>query len=203
MEIVFATGNKNKIVEANELLGTLKNLQIVSLRDKNILEEIPETGSSIAANAKQKAWYVYRNYGYNCFSEDSGLEVDSLDGAPAVHSARYAGPQKSDRDNIQLLLKSMKNEVNRIARFRTVICLILNGDEYLFEGTAEGQILPVERGTSGFGYDPVFQPVGYSVSFAEMTKSEKTKISHRGKAVRQLVNFLTESFDKKNGYQHR
>lgn len=191
MEIVFATANENKIKEANALLDELQGLKIVSMAQKGILEEIPETGSTLEENARQKAHYVHDKYGYACFSEDTGLEVAVLDGEPGVLSARYAGDSKDSNANMALLLEKLHGKSNRNARFRTVICLILDEKEYFFEGIVNGQILEQQQGQGGFGYDPVFQPEGYETSFAEMEAPAKTAISHRGKAVRKLVSFLT------------
>jgi XTP/dITP diphosphohydrolase len=190
MEIIFATGNENKIKEARDLLSKLEGLEITSMSKKGITEDIPETGSTLEENARQKANYVHKNYGFNCFSEDTGLEVEALQGQPGVLSARFAGDSKDSNANIDLLLQKMQGESNRKARFRTVICLILEQEEYLFEGIANGQILEFGKGSGGFGYDPVFQPDGYKISFAEMDAASKTAISHRGKAVRKLVDFL-------------
>jgi XTP/dITP diphosphohydrolase len=191
MEIIFATGNENKIKEARDLLSKLEDLEITSMSKKGITEDIPETGSTLEENARQKANYVHRNYGFNCFSEDTGLEVEALQGQPGVLSARFAGDSKDSNANIDLLLQKMQGESNRKARFRTVICLILEQEEYLFEGIVNGQILEFGKGSGGFGYDPVFQPDGYKISFAEMDAASKTEISHRGKAVRKLVDFLS------------
>lgn len=197
MEVIFATGNKNKIKEANDLLSELEGLEIVSMLEKGITEVIPETGSTLEANARQKANYVHEHYGFDCFSEDTGLEVEALDGLPGVKSARYAGKDKDSEANISLLLQKMRDKSNRNAQFRTVICLILEQKEYLFEGIAKGHILKHRKGKGGFGYDPVFQPEGYELSFGEMDATSKTAISHRGKAVKKLVDFLTEHLKPK------
>jgi XTP/dITP diphosphohydrolase len=190
MEIVFATGNPNKVAEANALLKSVGHLTIVSLHGKQVFEELPETGNTLLDNARQKARYIRQHYGYDCFSEDTGLEVDALDGEPGVHSARYAGPGRNSEDNIDHLLRKLAGRSDRRARFRTVICLLLQEREYLFEGRVEGHILHERRGTGGFGYDPVFQPDGYEESFAEMSPEQKSRISHRGQAVQKLVEFL-------------
>lgn len=197
MEIVFATGNPNKVMEVNTLLQDCNDLRIVSLKEKDIDGNIPETGSTLEENAKQKAYFIHSNYHIDCFSEDTGLEVDVLDGAPGVYSARYAGPQKKDADNVELLLENLKDKTNRKARFKTVICLLIGQEEFIFEGIVEGEILKERQGKGGFGYDPVFKPAGYDRSFAEMTKEEKNRISHRGKAVKKLVDFLSARIKEK------
>ncbi len=188
MEIVFATNNLNKVREVQMLLP--QNLKIKSLKDIECSEEIPETSPTIAGNALQKARYVKEHYGADCFSEDTGLEVEALDGAPGVYSARFAGPERDAAANTKLLLQKLSTFNNRKAQFRTVIALILDGQEYTFEGIAKGEILPVPRSSGGFGYDPVFQPQGYQKTFAELSMEEKNRISHRGKAVQQLIEFL-------------
>jgi len=187
--IVFATGNPHKIREVNELLVGL--LEVKGLADIGCPLDLPETSPTIPENALQKARYVFENYGVNCFSEDTGLEIAALGGEPGVLSARYAGEGKNAEDNMKLVLRNMTGESNRKARFYTVIALILDGQEHLFEGIAEGTIRHEKSGTDGFGYDPIFQPDGFGATFAELTKAEKNAISHRGKAVRKLVDFLT------------
>lgn len=186
--IVFATGNPNKIAEVSELLDG--KIEIQGLKDIDCTEELPETSSTIPGNASQKAWYVHDEYGVNCFSEDSGLEVDALDGEPGVYSARYAGPARDDEANMDLLLANLSREDNRAARFRTVISLIIDGTEHQFEGIVEGKIIHQKKGEQGFGYDPLFMPTGYNRTFAQMSSEEKSSISHRGHAVRKLVAFL-------------
>ncbi|MCB9323037.1 MAG: non-canonical purine NTP diphosphatase [Lewinellaceae bacterium] len=188
--IVFATGNPHKVREVNQVLPDV--IAIVGLKDINCLEELPETSPTLEGNALEKARYVYENYGVECFSEDTGLEVDVLNGDPGVYTARYAGENCTPEDNIVLLLKNMEGKMNRKARFRTVIALIMNGKEHLFEGIANGHISEVKRGAGGFGYDPVFIPEGYDLSFAEMPPVEKNQISHRGKAVKKLIAFLEQ-----------
>ena len=188
MKICFATNNSKKIEEVTAALDT--DLEIVSLQEIGCWEELPETGNTLQDNAFQKARYVKENYGVNCFADDTGLEVLALDGAPGVYSGRFAGEPRSDDRNISLLLEKMEGKDDRKARFRTVIALILDGEEYSFEGTAEGEILDKKVGAGGFGYDPVFRPIGFDRTFAELTMGEKNEISHRGKAVRALISFL-------------
>lgn len=188
MELVFATNNKHKVKEITDLLDD--NFRILGLADLNITEDIPEEADTLEENALFKARFVHEKTGRNVFADDTGLEVTALGGAPGVYSARYAGENKSFDDNIEKLLREMKGANDRSARFRTVIALILDGTEYLFEGTVDGEILKERRGTGGFGYDPVFLAVGYDRTFAEIPLGEKNKISHRAKAMRQLLDFL-------------
>lgn len=188
MKICFATNNFKKIEEVKAALGS--EFEIVSLQQIGCNEELPETGDTLDHNAFQKARFVKENFGVDCFADDTGLEVEALNGAPGVYSGRFAGEPRSDVRNIDLLLKKMKGESNRIARFRTVIALILEGQEYEFEGIAEGEILDQKIGEGGFGYDPVFRPKGFEKTFAELTLTEKNQISHRGKAVKNLISFL-------------
>jgi len=194
MELVFATSNTHKIREISDLLD--RNFKILGLSDVNITENIPEDAETLAENALFKAQYVYDRTGMNVFADDTGLEVDALGGAPGVYSARYAGEGKSFDDNIVKLLGEMKEIGNRRARFRTVIALILDGKEYLFEGTVEGEIIRERKGAGGFGYDPVFMALGSDSTFAEIPLSEKNKISHRAKAMSKLLAFLTDSTGK-------
>ena len=189
MKICFATNNPKKIEEVKAALGD--SFEIVSLKDIGCLEELPETGDTLEHNAFQKAKYVKQHFGVDCFADDTGLEVDALEGEPGVYSGRYAGEPRSDERNIDLLLKNLENTSLRTARFKTVIALLLGDEEYKFEGVAEGEILRERTGEGGFGYDPVFLPKGYSRSFAEMDLSEKNEISHRGKAVSELISFLS------------
>jgi XTP/dITP diphosphohydrolase len=189
MKICFATNNSKKIEEVRAALG--EEFEIVSLQDIGCHEELPETGETLDHNAFQKARYVKENYGVDCFADDTGLEVDSLAGAPGVYSGRYAGEPRSDERNIELLLTNLKGQQARNARFRTVIALILEGEEYKFEGMAAGEILEKKIGLGGFGYDPIFRPEGFEQSFAELTMAEKNEISHRGKAVKALIEFLS------------
>jgi XTP/dITP diphosphohydrolase len=188
MKICFATNNANKIKEVKVALGS--DFEIVSLQDIGCMEELPETGDTLDHNAFQKARFVKTHYGVDCFADDTGLEVDALDGAPGVYSGRFAGEPRSDERNIDLLLNKMKGKIDRKAKFRTIIALILEGKEYAFEGAAEGEILTEKMGSGGFGYDPIFKPSGYDRTFAELTLSEKNEISHRGKAVKALIYFL-------------
>lgn len=189
MKICFATNNSKKIEEVKDALG--EDFEIVSLQDIGCHEELPETGETLDHNAFQKARYVKENYGVDCFADDTGLEVDCLDGAPGVYSGRYAGEPRSDERNIELLLTNLQGQQGRNARFRTVIALILEGEEYQFEGTASGEILEKKIGLGGFGYDPIFRPEGFERSFAELSMAEKNQISHRGKAVKALIEFLS------------
>ena len=188
MQLVFASNNQNKIAEIQALVPN--TIQILSLNDIGCTEEIPETAETIEGNAILKANYVTEKYGYNCFADDSGLEIDYLNGAPGVFSARFAGEQKSDKDNIEKVLTQLKGIENRKAQFKTVIALNLNKQQNLFTGKIKGTITQFEKGSQGFGYDPIFQPNDYTVTFAEMSQSEKSAISHRGLAVMQLLTFL-------------
>jgi len=190
MQLVFATNNKHKIREISDLLD--KNFRILGLADLGITEDIPEEAETLEENALFKARYVHEKTGLNVFADDTGLEVSSLGGAPGVYSARYAGESKSFDDNIEKLLREMMDLSERSARFRTVIALIIDGSEYLFEGTVEGEIIRERRGSGGFGYDPVFLASGYDLTFAEIPLSEKNRISHRAKAMRKLIGFLSD-----------
>ena len=189
MELVFATNNKHKIREIGDLLEG--NFRILGLADLGITEDIPEEAETLEENALFKARYVHEKTGLSVFADDTGLEVTALGGAPGVYSARYAGESKSFDDNIEKLLREMQNATDRSARFRTVIALILDGSEYLFEGTVEGEIIWERRGVGGFGYDPVFIATGSDRTFAEIPLSEKNLISHRAKAMRKLIEFLS------------
>lgn len=188
MKIVFATHNAHKVSEVQAVLGS--EYQLVTATEAGITEEIPETQPTIEGNALQKARYVYEHTGLNCFADDTGLEVEALNGAPGAYSARYAGEHVSYADNNVLLLKNLAGCENRKARFRTVIALIVDGKEYLFEGRVEGAIATEPHGEGGFGYDPLFVPEGSQLTFAEMSSEAKNKISHRGRAVAKLVAFL-------------
>lgn len=188
MKLVFATNNKNKILEVQQLLPS--SIEIISLESIGCAEEIPETADTIEGNAIMKANYVTRNYGYNCFADDTGLEVSALNGAPGVDSAHYAGMQRNAEDNMDKLLESLADATNRKAQFKTVIVLNLNGMQHLFTGIATGKITLEKIGNQGFGYDPIFQPEGYELTFAQLSLQEKGSISHRGKATEQLINFL-------------
>ncbi|MCX2743158.1 RdgB/HAM1 family non-canonical purine NTP pyrophosphatase [Mangrovivirga sp. M17] len=188
LKICFATNNKNKVKEVQALLGDRFNL--LTLNEAGIHHELREDYDTLEANSRQKAEQVYQEVSIPVFADDTGLEVDALDGAPGVYSARYAGEQKSDSDNIQKLLSELQGETNRKARFRTVITLLIDGREIQFEGIVNGSITESESGKEGFGYDPVFIPEGKNETFAEMSGEEKNKISHRGKAVNKLVDYL-------------
>lgn len=188
MKLVFATANQNKAKEIQSLIPD--TIEILSLNDIHCLEDIPETQATIEGNASQKAFYVYEKYHHNCFADDTGLEIEALNGEPGVLSARYAGDEKSADMNMNKVLTKMQAITNRKARFKTVISLIINGKELQFEGVVNGTILTEKRGGSGFGYDPIFLPDGSSKSFAEMELSEKNTTSHRAKAVNKLVEYL-------------
>lgn len=189
MDIVFATNNLHKL---EEIRVTLDNRFTISgLKEKGIFEEIPETKDTLKDNAIEKAMFIYSNYGYNCFADDTGLEVESLNNQPGVYSARYAGLDCSFEDNVNKLLSELNGTENRKAVFRTVIALIDNGVLNTFEGHIDGIITKTKKGSKGFGYDPVFLPVGSTLTFAEMTLDEKNKISHRALAFKKLANFLS------------
>ncbi|WDF61128.1 non-canonical purine NTP diphosphatase [Flavobacterium sp. KACC 22758] len=189
MKLVFASNNKNKIAEIQSMLP--ESITILSLEDINCFEDIPETADTIEGNAILKADYVTQKYGYDCFADDTGLEVDALNGEPGVYSARYAGEQKNADDNMNKLLKALENNKNRSAQFKTVITLNLEGKQYLFTGIAKGEITETKTGTNGFGYDPIFKPENFDKTFAELPLEIKNTIGHRGKAVQQLIDFLS------------
>jgi XTP/dITP diphosphohydrolase len=191
MQLVFASNNKHKIQEIQALIPT--DFQILSLEDIGCFEEIPETANTIEGNAILKANYVTDNYGYPCFADDTGLEVDALLGAPGVYSARYAGEQKNAEDNMNKLLHELGNITNRKAQFKTVICLNINGTQQLFTGIINGKIIHEKIGLNGFGYDPIFVADGSDKTFAELSLQEKASTSHRGIAVAQLLAFLTKN----------
>ena len=191
MKIVFATNNLNKLSEIKSLVPN--SIEILSLNDISCNEELPETNPTIEENAIQKARYIFDNYGFNCFADDTGLEINALGGEPGVYSARYAGEDCNAEDNIKKVLHNMQEEEDRGAVFRTVIALIINGKVTLFEGQCSGIITKTRIGMEGFGYDPIFMPKGFTKTFAEMEKNEKGLISHRGKAVKNLVRFLSEN----------
>lgn len=191
--LVFVTNNAHKLKEIREILGN--QFELLSLSDLNIEEEIPETADTLAGNALQKARYILNRTHYDCFADDTGLEVEALQGAPGVYSARYAGENASFDDNMNKLIQALEGQTNRKACFKTVIALVLNGEEQLFEGRVPGQILGEKRGKEGFGYDPIFQPEGFDLTFAEMDAALKNSISHRGRAVRKLVDFLQNQAD--------
>ncbi|MCA0350163.1 MAG: non-canonical purine NTP diphosphatase [Flavobacterium sp.] len=192
MKLVFASNNTNKIKEIQLMLP--KNIEILSLEDIGCTVDIPETAKTIAGNAILKADYVTKHFGYNCFADDTGLEVEALKGEPGVHSARYAGEQKSADDNMELLLKNLDDKANRRAQFKTVIALNLDGKQHLFEGIARGRIIEEKIGNRGFGYDPIFVADGYNRTFAELTLGEKAAISHRGLAVQKLIEFINSNY---------
>ena len=187
-KLIFATNNAHKLHEVAALLPN----KILSLSDINCHDDIPETADTLEGNALLKARYVYEKFAVDCFADDTGLEVEALDNAPGVYSARYAGEQKNPQDNMHKLLAEMTDKENRTARFRTVIALIINGKEYLFEGEVRGVIEREKRGAEGFGYDPIFTPEGFDKTFAELPLNVKNEISHRGRAVKKLVDFLSE-----------
>lgn len=190
MKLVFATNNRHKLEEITRMLGD--KYEVVSLEQIGCREDIPEDHETLQGNALQKARYVKDHYGYDCFADDTGLEIEALNDRPGVYSARYAGPAKNPEDNMRKVLSEMEGKDNRNARFRTVIALILDGKEHCFEGRVDGKILTERQGKTGFGYDPIFCPDGYKESFAEMDMDRKNRISHRGKAVEKLVKFLND-----------
>jgi XTP/dITP diphosphohydrolase len=188
MDLIFATNNAHKLKEIREITG--QSLHIIGLKELGFNVEVPETGSTLEENARQKAWFVFKMTGKNCFADDTGLEVEALDGRPGVYSSRYAGEACSFDDNIKKLISELNGIGNRKARFSCVICLIRDGKEHLFEGRVNGIILQEKRGSDGFGYDPVFQPSGHRQTFAEMPPYLKNGISHRGRAVSKMIRFL-------------
>lgn len=191
MKLVFATNNAHKLDEIRAILGN--KIEILSLNDIDCHDEIPETADTLEGNALQKAMYIKEHYGYNCFADDTGLEVSALGGAPGVHTARYAENTDHDSEaNMNKLLRELEGKNDRSAQFRTVIALLLNGEQHLFEGIVKGDILTEKRGSEGFGYDPVFSPEQYSESFAELGAEVKNKISHRARAVAKLVEYLNK-----------
>lgn len=191
MKLVFATNNAHKLDEIRAILGN--KIEILSLNDINCHDEIPETADTLEGNALQKAMYIKEHYGYDCFADDTGLEVSALGGAPGVHTARYAENTDHDSEaNMNKLLKELEGKNDRSAQFRTVIALLLNGEQHIFEGIVKGDILTEKRGSEGFGYDPVFSPEQYSESFAELGAEVKNKISHRARAVAKLVEYLNK-----------
>ncbi len=188
MKLVFATNNLNKLKELQNILG--EDIELLSLADIQCTDEIPEDYETLEENANQKAKHIFDKYNVNCFADDTGLEIEALNNEPGVYSARYAGVDKDAKGNMKKVLLNLKGIENRKARFRTVISLLIDGKETQFEGIVKGNILENERGIDGFGYDPIFEPEGYHVSFAEMEMSEKNRISHRGLAVQKLVAYL-------------
>lgn len=188
MKLLFATNNRHKIEEVQQLTGN--TFQLTGLAEAGITEELPETGNTMQANALQKARYAFEKCGLPCFADDSGLEVEALDMAPGVYSARYAGPQKSDSDNMDKLLRELENKTSRRAQFRTVIAFTDGKQDYFFEGIVKGSIISERRGSNGFGYDPLFVPDGFEKTFAEMQPSEKNTLSHRARAMEGFLEFL-------------
>jgi XTP/dITP diphosphohydrolase len=189
MKLVFATNNLHKLKEVQEMLSN--TIELLSLKDIGCFEDIEETESTLEGNAKLKADYITEKYGFDCFADDTGLEVEALDGDPGVYSARYAGEHGNAEKNMEKLLIELQNKSSRKAKFRTIIALNLRNKQYLFEGICEGEILNEKSGVKGFGYDPIFKPKNASCSFAEMNSEEKNIISHRGIAIQKLVNFLS------------
>jgi XTP/dITP diphosphohydrolase len=193
-DLLFATNNQHKLREIREIMGN--DFRVLSLKDTNLDVEIPETQETIEGNALQKARFIYAQTGRDCFADDTGLEIDALDGRPGVYSARYAGEGCSFDDNIDKILKELEGAGTRNACFRSVICLIINGDDFLFEGRVDGSITPSRKGDSGFGYDPVFLPDGYQQTFAEMPAYLKNGISHRGRAIDKMMKWLKSEMAK-------
>ncbi|MBQ2779194.1 MAG: non-canonical purine NTP diphosphatase [Bacteroidaceae bacterium] len=193
MKLVFATNNKHKLQEVRDIIGS--GVEILSLADIDCTDDIPETADTLDGNALIKARYIFDKYGLNCFADDTGLEVEALGGAPGVYSARYAGEGHDSEANMNKLLENLTGENNRSAQFRTVIALIIDGEEKLFNGIVKGEITREKRGASGFGYDPIFVPEGYKESFAQMESSKKNSISHRYRATKQLSDYLKELYD--------
>lgn len=193
MKLVFATNNKHKLQEVRDIVGD--RVEVLSLADIDCHDDIPETADTLQGNALIKARHIYEKYGLDCFADDTGLEVEAIDGAPGVYSARYAGEDCDSEANMRKLLENLTGKTNRNAQFRTVIALIINGEEMLFNGIVKGTIATEKKGDSGFGYDPVFVPEGYSESFAQMSGEMKNSMSHRFRATRQLADFLKENYD--------
>ena len=196
MKLVFATNNKHKLDEVRKITSR-HPVEIVSLAEINCFDDIPETADTLEGNALQKAHYIQEKFGLNCFADDTGLEVEALNNAPGVYSARYAGPGHDSEANMKKLLHEMEGKENRKARFRTVIALVWNGKTYTFDGIVNGTITTTKRGENGFGYDPIFIPEGYEQTFAELGNDIKYQISHRAKAVEKLDEFLTQLSDHK------
>ena len=190
MKLVFATNNQNKVKEVQSLLPD--HIKILSLKDIGCEEDIPETQPTIEGNAIQKAEYVKEHYGYDCFADDTGLEVHALNGEPGVYSARYAGTQRNADDNMNKLLENLENKKDRSAQFKTVIALILHGKQHTFEGICKGEIINEKRGDYGFGYDPIFMAEDFTETFAQISLEEKNRVGHRGKAVQKLIRFLND-----------
>ena len=193
MKLVFATNNKHKLQEVRDIVGD--RVEVLSLADIGCYDDIPETADTLQGNALIKARHIYEKYGFDCFADDTGLEVEALDGAPGVYSARYAGEECDSEANMRKLLENLTGKTNRNAQFRTVIALIINGEEMLFNGIVKGSIATEKKGDSGFGYDPVFVPEGHSASFAQMSSEMKNSMSHRFRATQQLSDYLKENYD--------
>lgn len=193
MKLVFATNNKHKLQEVRDIVGD--RVEVLSLSDINCTDDIPETADTLQGNALIKARHIYAKYGLDCFADDTGLEVEALGGAPGVYSARYAGEECDSEANMQKLLQNLTGETNRNAQFRTVIALIIRGEEKLFNGIVKGTIATEKKGDSGFGYDPIFIPEGHSESFAQMNSEMKNSMSHRFRATQQLGDYLKENYD--------
>ena len=193
MKLVFATNNKHKLQEVRDIVGD--RVEVLSLADINCYDDIPETADTLQGNALIKARHIYDKYGLDCFADDTGLEVEALGGAPGVYSARYAGEECNSEANMRKLLESLTGKTNRNAQFRTVIALIIEGEERLFNGIVKGTIATEKKGDSGFGYDPVFVPEGHTESFAQMSSEMKNSMSHRFRATQQLGNYLKENYD--------
>ena len=189
MKLVFATNNLNKLKEVQEMLPN--SIQLLSLKDIHCYDEIDETETTLEGNAQLKADYITKKFGFNCFADDTGLEVESLDGKPGEYSAGFAGEPSNSENNMQKLILDLEAKTNRKAQFRTAISLNINDNKFLFEGICKGEISTSKQGEKGFGYDPIFKPKGFNQSFAEMTSKEKNKISHRGIAIQKLVEFLS------------
>ena len=190
MKLVFATNNLNKLKEVQEMLPN--SIQLLSLKDIHCFDEIEETETTLEGNAHLKADYITNKFGFNCFADDTGLEVESLNGKPGIYSARFAGEPSNSENNMQKLLVDLETKINRKAQFRTAVSLNINNDKFLFEGICTGEILTKKQGEKGFGYDPIFKPEGFNQSFAEITSKEKNTISHRGIAIQKLVSFLKD-----------
>ena len=193
MKLVFATNNKHKLQEVRDIVGDRG--EVLSLADIGCYDDIPETADTLQGNALIKARHIYEKYGFDCFADDTGLEVEALDGAPGVYSARYAGEECDSEANMRKLLENLTGKTNRNAQFRTVIALIINGEEMLFNGIVKGVIATEKKGDSGFGYDPIFVPEGHSASFAQMSSEMKNSMSHRFRATQQLSDYLKENYD--------
>ena len=193
MKLVFATNNKHKLQEVRDIVGD--RVEVLSLADIGCYDDSPETADTLQGNALIKARHIYEKYGFDCFADDTGLEVEALDGAPGVYSARYAGEECDSEANMRKLLENLTGKSNRNAQFRTVIALIINGEEMLFNGIVKGAIATEKKGDSGFGYDPIFVPEGHSASFAQMSSEMKNSMSHRFRATQQLGDYLKENYD--------